>query len=401
MSKECKLSIIDGPKHFHSAESCCKLILDKCSEKTLKRLQVPLEITYPEIFGKFDTEQYVLISRGSLPVVLLENASEFVSQMKNVPGFIEQIIGFIIKDNKKKYTFMGSHTFPIVIKKEWSEPEQDFDVYGENKELTEQYDQTIKLIKKRKKPLQAILHIGLEFSGVGHYGVAIKHGKHVIVFDSMQCEGKSFYTPVFCQIAQDVFGIKPKTLLNPTELTCPQITGGFVHEAYAKDNEEYFHMLQDLDSQNHFCYMWAIWYFHIFITKGQEGVEQVFDEMHKKCIPPLGVIKRYIWSVLHSFYPDDQKLAALITECVSTAHGKDIDPQTADFLIRFFMLNFRYIWDDLGTTKFHMYSIIECDLNKFRGMTNINECLAYSLEKFDYVLDRFTDTVAENIDQLL
>jgi hypothetical protein len=245
-------------------------------------------------------------------------------------------------------------------------------------------------VKPKKIPNQAILHIGADLGEVGHYGIAIKNGKKVVVFDSMQVKGDSGYTAIFCQFAQDIFGIEPTVFLDPDKQTCPQPTGGFVNREPGESDEKYLYRLQDLHSQNHFCYLWAIWYFHVFITEGEEAIANIFQELLKKRIPPLVAIKRYIWSILHSFYPTDRKLGELLTEVISTAHEQMVDKKTIDFLTRFFMLNFRYIWDDMGTGNFQLYSVIECDLHKFRNMANINECLKYSMEEVVYVLDKFT-----------
>jgi hypothetical protein len=394
MAQECKIA---SSETFHSGESCCSIIYGrKCSAKILGDLQTPLENTYPEIFGKLDEEQELLIKSGSKPVVVVENASEFVSQMKNVYGFIEQIIDYIIRDNKKKYVFLGSHTVPLVIKQKWLD-KYPFTHYDSIYELTVpddnrriKYDELVGNIKPKKIPNQAILHIGADLEEAGHYGIAIKNGKKVIVFDSMQWLGKSAYTAIFSQFAQEIFEIEPTVLFYPDRQTCPQPTGGFVNREPEETDEKYLVKLQNLDSQNHFCYLWAIWYFHVFITQGEEGIENIFQELSREFIPPLVVIKRYIWSILHSFYPTDKKLAELLTEVISTAHEQMVDKKTIDFLTRFFMLNFRYIWDDMDTEVFQLYSVIDCDLHKFRNMANINECLKYSTEKAVYVLDKFT-----------
>jgi hypothetical protein len=394
MAQECKIA---SSETFHSGESCCSIIYGrKCSAKILGELQTPLENTYPEIFGKLDEEQELLIKTGSKPVVVVENASEFVSQMKNVHGFIEQIINYIISDNKKKYVFLGSHTVPAIVKLSWLNkyPDTDYDLIydyaASYDEKLGKYNELVSNVKPKKIPNQAILHIGADLGEVGHYGIAIKNGKKVVVFDSMQVKGDSGYTAIFCQFAQDIFGIEPTVLLDPDKQTCPQPTGGFVNREPGESDEKYLYRLQDLHSQNHFCYLWAIWYFHVFITEGEDAIANIFQELLKKRIPPLVAIKRYIWSILHSFYPTDRKLGELLTEVISTAHEQMIDKKTIDFLTRFFMLNFRYIWDDMGTGNFQLYSVIECDLHKFRNMANINECLKYSMEGVVYVLDKFT-----------
>lgn len=406
MSRECKIGIIDTPESLHNSDSCCSIIMKKCDKKMLTKLQTPLELTLPNIFGDFDEEQELLIKNGSTPVIIVENASEFVSQMKDVHGFIEQIIDIIIQDNKKNYAFLGSHTFPAVLKEKWLRrfPRTDYDAlygrveyngrYDEGLALMEKYDEIIEEVRPKQVPRQGILHMALylpsEAGDVGHYGIAIKNGNKVIVFDSMQEKGYSQYSALFSQIAEDIFDTDVEILQNPTKQTCPQPTGGFVKAVEGESPESYLYRLQNLDSQNHFCYLWAIWYFHVFVVHGEKGVSNIFQTMYDKCIPPLAVIKRYIWSVLHSFYPDDKKLMSLITEVVSASHEKEIDTKTADFLLRFFLLNFRYIWDDLDTRNFNLYSVIDCDLKKFRSMSNVNKCLEYSLQEFEYVLDKFT-----------
>ena len=393
MSQECKIAIIDTPQKFHSGESCCGIIYRKCSKKDLQTLQTPLETTFPEIFGNLDDEQQLLIETGSMPVVIVENASEFVSQMKNVHGFMEDIITYIIKDNKKKYVFLGSHTVQAIVKDTWLSkyPDTDYDeIYNGVSDMSVKYDELVRNIKPKRIPNQAILHIGADLGNVGHYGVAIKNGKKVVIFDSMQQKGVSQYTGIFCQFAEDIFGIAPSVLVDPTKETCPQPTGGFVDRIDGESEESYLYRLQDLQSQNHFCYLWAIWYFHVFVVHGDKGISSIFENLQKNCIPPLVAIKRYIWSILHSFYPEDKKLGELLTEVISYSHNKPVNKKTIEFLTRFLMLNFRYIWDDLETGKFNLYSVIECDLMKFRSMININECLEYSLSEVVYNLDRFT-----------
>lgn len=390
MAQECKLAVVNTP---HSDQACCRIIFNRCEPELFDKLHQPLEDNLPKIFGKLDAHQKLLIKHGAKPVVIVENAAEFVSQMKNVHGFIEQIFDFILKDNKAKYTFVGSESFGMVIKPKWLEkfPNTDAKIkYGNNK-TTAAYEETIKNIRERIQKMKldrAIMHIGADLGGVGHYGILIKNGPDAIVFDSMQFDGQSSYSALFCQVSEDIFGIVPTILNAPSLETCPQPTGGFVSKKERDESQEdYLRRLQDLDSQNHFCYLWAIWYFHVFVVHGRKAIDEIFDRLYRDCIPFLAVIKRYVWSILHSFYPDDKILAQLITEVVSIAQGKDIDAQTADFLMRYFVYHFRYIWDDMGTGKFHLYAIIECDLVKFRNMRNINECLAYSLQKFDYILE--------------
>lgn len=402
MEGKCRIEITRQGEG-HTSHSCCGIIFKKCSVGLEKKLQEPLELSFPKIFGDFDHQQRLLIIANAKPLILVENASEIVNQMKNVYGFIEQIIQYVLEDNKSDYVSLGSHTFPIIVKEKWLDkyPNSDKDsIYGENNGLTEKYDNIIRFIRPIRSeaiPKKAILHMAADMGEAGgHYGIAIKNGKKVIVFDSMQYKGSSSYSAIFSQIAEDVFGIEPVILKSPiSRVFCPQPTGGFVYRRKDESLEKFLPRLQDLDSQNHFCYMWAIWYFHIFLLKGEEGIKTIFTAMRKNCIPPLVVIKRYIWAILHYFYPNDKSLGNLIHEVVWNTYNKKINRNQTDFILKFFLLNFRYVWDEIKAGKaeksqfFQLFSVMNCDLKEVRGAKNINECLKFSLKKVPYVLDNF------------
>lgn len=350
----------------------------------INQFQTPLENLYPSIFGELDEQQELLIRYGSMPLVIVENASEIVSQIKDLPDFMEQIIESIVENNDKSFKIFGSETFPAVIKEKWlyNYSAEYTEKYGKGK-LTALYDKIIRKIKPKNCPKKAVLHMAIDLGSAGHYGVAIKNGEKVVVFDSMQTNGNSVYTPMFCQIAEDVFGLEPITLKSPTEITCPQFTGGFVYDREEDESKQsYLYRLQHIDSQNHFCYMWAIWYFHVFITKGEDGISTIFESLEQKKLHPLVVIKRYIWSIIHHFYPDDISYNELIGKVVYAAQGKR-DYKTANFLAKYFLLNFRYVWHDLNSGIFNLYSTIDADVSKLRN-NKINDCLNYSLELYKY-----------------
>lgn len=395
MAVPCKIDIISNPPPQHDKNSCCGIIFGApCNKKLEEQLWLPLELTFPDIYGEFDDEQKELINLGASPLILVENASEMVSQMKNIPGFIEQIINLIIADNKSDYVFLGVETFPVVIKEKWLKKFPDTDktmIYGENEELTEKYEQLLNAIRPSKLPKNAVLQIGADLGDAGHYGILIKHGANTLVFDSMQYAGHSAYTALFAQIAEDLFGGGITVLPEPANRdACPQPTGGFINKDAFQDEKAYQYALQDTDSQNHFCYVWAIWYFHIFVKYGTLGVINIFSSMQQQCQNPLVVIKRYIWAIINSFYPDAKILNKLINEVVSASRGKKVSLKASDFITRFFMMHFRYIWDDLKTGKFQLFSVIDCNLTKVRNMNNIDKCLSYALEPVPYVLDKFT-----------
>lgn len=57
--------------------------------------------------------------------------------------------------------------------------------------------------------------------------------------------------------------------------------------------------------------------------------------------------------------------------------------------MKFFLTHFRYVWDNLDTDLFFLFSIIDCDLSQVRNLS-LNECLDYSQKNLGYVLDGVT-----------
>lgn len=390
--KDCPFQIIQ--ESHKGKQNCCGIIFNSkkpCDQDQIRRLFTPLEITFPKIFGNFDKQQQIL--DWIAPAVnVLENAADFVRCMKEQPNFLENIIHKIIDDNKSDFIFLGSETFPFLIKAETHHINYGYDyqvgIFEEqykfaSDKLRDSYDLAVASAKQRlrKGKDRYILHIGGDFGREsGHYAVAIMDGKDFIIYDSMQAGLGGQFTPFFSQVAYDIFGKRPLPIPHKA---CTQPTGGFIMDA---DNE---YELQDIDSQNHYCFMWAIWYFHIVITKGLPGVTKVFEDMGGTRIS-LVYIKKYIWSILMYMYPSDAKLKKFISTSISEDRGIKLNEATADFLMHFFLMNFRYIWFDCIKGKFHLFSIIGCDISKFRNFKNINECLTYSLTDEPLVLDKFT-----------
>lgn len=389
MNKNYKIEVKNS-NHLNSKKLCCPLVYKRqCDDNDMKFLNTPLELTLPNIFNKLDKEQILLINSGAKGLVLVENASDIISKMKDMDGFIENIIKHIIEENQENFMFLGSHTISAVIKEKWLNkyPDTDCDMkYGKNK-MSREYDDIIKSIKPTEIPEKAIIHIAVFLKGnIGHYGIIIKNNNKVIVFDSMQKNGKSEYSAFFCQFAEDIFNIEPSILMDPSNETCPQPTGGFVNEIDGETKESYLYRIQEVNSQDHFCYFWSIWYFHIFIKYGEVGIQHIFNFLHEKSIPPLVVIKRYIWSILHYIYSTDEDLKKIFRETIEN-YGTTIDEKSLDLLIKFFLINFRYIWVDIKPGHFHLYSIIECYVDYFRKYEDINLCLTRSVRNVVYMLE--------------
>jgi hypothetical protein len=390
--KQCPFQVVPTP--HQGKENCCGIIFGS-KPCNLKKLLTPLEMTFPKIFGDFD-EQQERLQQIAPPVNILENAADFIRCIKDLPNILENIINKIIDDNKSDFVFLGSEVFPFLLKNEEDYKYEQKNLgqstkYSRAKKSKEEYDDIIakcKDIVKQTAKEKYILHaaVNLGESG-GHYAIIIKNNKDFIVYDSMQQysvkkkQSSSYYSAFFSQIAMDIFGASPSIL---PHTFCTQPTGGFVQD------EEDDYQIQDIDSQNHFCYMWSIWYFHIVLTKGMEGVNKIMAQDATDNLSSIIYIKKYIWSIIMYMYPSDKTFKDFIQLAISTDRGIKITNDTADFLMRFFLMNFRYIWFDCVKGKFNLYSIIDCDISKFRRFTNINESLEYSLHKEPLVLDSFT-----------
>jgi hypothetical protein len=372
---------------------CCQLIYGtKCPSQILSKLSTPLEMSYPKIFGKLDKDQEELIKYNSTPLILIENASEFVNKMKNINGFIEQIMGFVIKDNKSKFTYLGTFTFHYFLRSEMvdmiEEKKMLYDPPGKDEQNFERYQDELNLvltemkrkIKKDKNKDKIILQVGIDLGFGGHYGIIIKDKDECYIFDSMQVKGWSHYSGFFYQLAVDVFNtVDVKTTVFGVD-ECLQITGGFTNK------NDSFSKKQNMDSQNHFCYIWSILYFHVYIAKPYNlTLNALFPYIKKNFNHPLIVVKKYIWAILHSFYPTNEKLKDLFREVIKEDDVEEINNDDLDFLTKFFIINFRFVWDEFFGS-FTKYQIIDCDVSRFRKMTNINECLLYALEPSPYYI---------------
>jgi hypothetical protein len=406
--------------------NCCHILYGKSCEEDKEKFSKPLELTYPALFGDIDAEQKLFIENNATKFVLLENANNFPVLMKDIPKFTDNIISKIIEDTEKAtgitYKNLGSYGLPIIIKEKYY---QDKDahalVYEDYPNQAKVYEVVLAKIKKYAKSRRigpdtnAVLHIGgqlVETDVVddetkgGHFGIIIKKGDKVYVIDSMQPGipvkkqksrnpyiAHSLYSAFFLQIAHEVFGIQGEVLPLTRSI---QPTGGFVSPKEDMESDSFYYWrLQNMDSQNHFCFFWAVWFFHIFAINGPEYVKDVVEEVfgRENSVDSLVVIKRYIWALVNFLYNTDAKLDALIERAMKEKNY-EVRLQKRDivFLRTFFMLYFRMVWDDLCTghaSMFKMYSVIPCDPTIFRkNFTRITECFLYSVKENNvYVLE--------------
>lgn len=377
------------------------------------KLCTPLEKLYPKTFGNLDEGQKILIKHGSNDLVLIENASDFVAKIKEIPGLFEKIIENIIKQNDSNIVSLGSYSLVIGDKKE------DFSIA--KLEKMSHFKKFIDKVKSKSNLLQKqstnfILHLGLDFKVGGHYGIIIKQDNNVLVFDSMQKNGESHYSDYFMLVAKKLFGEtnRPRghtkkreqsstarrqpedydtynyiISTTPSTSECLQLTGGFINDynpKYDTSYETWLEKIQNTDSQNHFCYMWSLWYFHGIMMR--KNINREITKIYERNQEPLAIIKRYIFSVLCYLTKSYKGMADFFYENILAKNYEGINTDEKKFLLLFFLVHFRYIWDKINNDGiFKRYVIMNCDM--FTTFKNINECWEYSIRIEPFLEDNF------------
>jgi len=277
----------------------------------------PLSYYKYEEFPALDKVEIELIcKKNAFDLVLIEDASEVLRIALQAEEVFENILKEIVSTNPD-YEFVRSETFPFYLnfttrnkyypnmKPSSRTDKERYD------DLVEEYKNSVE--NKINKKLVTILGVSLGEHG-GHYAAFLYENGIVSIFDSMQIESKrtsrspikslGFYTPFFIQLAQDIF---PKSEVHVPECVkaelSAQLTGGFpsnqpleVQKTRKKSEEEKKWLsIQSTESQNHFCFLWAIWYIHLkFIdTKFEDVMNKLFVKLD-----PLVVIKRYAWCIV-------------------------------------------------------------------------------------------------------
>lgn len=285
-----------------------------------------------------DADERELISMGAYDLVLIERASEYFKDFTHHGDKLEQLLQSITK-NIPDVTFIESKSFPISKKKR---------SYVEN--IIDSREDVKKALRNNEKIVT--VH-ALELKDAGHYAAYIydKNTKTLEIFDSMQVADWSNYTKDFDDIGKEIFQtnkiIHKGCILTDISL---QETGGFIdlkHPTTKYDkmmecgiiskNELYWFENQTTESQNHFCYMWGIWYIHLNL------LDYDFEEVVRRMIShknndPLFVIKSYIWNMVRT------------------------NPQIyKTFKSRCFYEHFRSVWAESTNIVKLINGYIECD----------------------------------------
>jgi hypothetical protein len=355
-------------------------------------LDTPLEILDEETYGELDLLQQELICKlDAVDVVLLENANEIFRSFMQQGTRIEKILK-TMRVEKEHSIYLRSDTFDIVTKP-MSEDKDEFDEVWElaftskNKKTTKAYiKDAVERLKTKTIHDDAIIYtvIGLQLEGGGHYGGIIcdLSKSTVHVFDSMSytdpfLDDEANYInsgteQCFLDIAEKIFSNKDiKKLINKklsyemvTVEGMLQPTGGFegftspvLKHANIKRRLKQAINIQNTDSQNHFCYIWSIWFCHIYLRGGLELFDEVTTNIASSEIIPLVVIKKYILGFVPMI--------------------GNIDDEEDEF----FQRHFPRIWSNHKhptENKFKLYSF------KSKKPKTIQSCLDYSINVNDY-----------------
>ena len=285
-----------------------------------------LSWTQPDQFGEIDQDEINLICNGAYDLLLLENASEVFRQTMMEGEVLEYVLNEIVGHSSTCLTLTAG-TFPYYVPPEFEMEEEAEEAYigqealdGYNEAVIEYKkinNNNLKTIDKNRICAVAIVSVDLkelttqkEFGG--HYAALIYRDGIVSIFDSMQSAGYegSLYTPFFKRLVLDIFNPNvdvqvPECIMDNQSL---QRSGGFLGVVpYESRNyslspwEENELMIQSTESQNHFCYMWAIWYINLKLNN--INVQNIIDNLTEN---PLIVIKSYIWNLVHLLGLNDQ-----------------------------------------------------------------------------------------------
>lgn len=355
-------------------------------------LNIPLEKIDPKIFGELDNDQKFFIENDALDLVLMENASELVRQVMMDSDVIEKTLDKISRKSLG-CTALPSQTFPYWYPDDGTQRYNNNNINQKDRvafdEIVYEFKRVhlnilknIPKIKRRKttndvyspKCIILIVAIDLDSSGVGHYGALYynKETDSVRVFDSMQIGFGSAYTPCFKYIAKRIFDTDnitvPECITSEMSL---QITGGFSDNYpfispeltfrwnMLSENQRRLYSSMATESQNHYCYIWSIWYLHHLLV-GKDPFESI-KNIHKYNLDPLIVIKRYIWGLF------------------TTPELKLIDKIPKKY-IPFFERHWGNIWTDSPTRKQTLLTPFRAYRVSMPLCRDVNECLERSLD---------------------
>lgn len=329
---------------------------------------IPLQLQ-TERYGDMDTYHNYLLSIDKLEMILAENASTLLAETVLASGsrVIERLLERIVMENDGGVVF-PAFTFP-------NDPEG--------------FASTIKVAREEFKTIEdtsiiyAVLGIDLGDIG-GHHCAMIYEDGTVTLFDPMQCGAHSEYVERFKHIAHEVF-MTEDVHIQPLDSELGytlQHTGGWMHNppphvemdgnnvmtdnfyemnhitekrSKMSTDDKFELVYTSSEVQNHFCYMWCIWYLHVVIA-GYDINHVIETYMHG--IDPLVIIKTYTWCLL-----------------TYTNIKREIS------LERFFNDNFKLaLLYNLNAEGFMRMKVCQLTFPSKNDLKHINDCLTYSFQ---------------------
>jgi len=253
-----------------------------------------------ESLDKADAGQLRLREIGANALNSIEDGTKVFDTIKNKTKALERIFEALLTETESDFVFVGSMN--------------DYQVTRGS------YD-------------RAVLHISLQLGEEvgGHYGVIIKDMDKVTIFDSMTNNSTGgYYGEEWAKVARNAFE-GAYTIVFPafTPESCLQTTGGTLPRKPTNVQ------LQDENSQDHFCYMWSILYFHLYLLNQTDRLYELTTPARK-----LGTIKKYAWAWFNRIFPD-------LSKPITKAYPKTSKEQRKILLTS--TNNFRYIWSSMGS----------------------------------------------------
>lgn len=298
-------------------DDCCYPVINKHREK---------EWYDPNFEKPLNEDDVDTIRLGGYDLSLIEEASEqFRQGIMNYPNVIETILEEITKQSDWKY--VQPNTFPFYMPKELAEKyfKRDFEVdtrMATKKEYDKRVAYTIStindaLISHPKIVMLYSLDLGEDVGG--HWCAMLLDAtkNRVEIFDSMSGNNKrGYYTPFFDRLAKMILPSGVKIVHPLCVKESLQETGGFPRNTILIENMKRYGLITDerllqkledannpiskqvTETQNHFCYMWSIWYIHVRLMNGNLKTAFEIISSHPT-YDPLFVIKTYAWNLVH------------------------------------------------------------------------------------------------------
>lgn len=296
---------------------------------------ISLAIQVPEEFDPWDEEECKLISEGAYELVLIEEATELFRRAIFDHDLIVPLLRKISRG--KQVDILPPEIFPP-------------------HEQSKEFENAVTTYKKKiinfQRPLR-IAVLALQGDGFEHFAAFFFKQGQVKVFDAMQQYDKSIkkftshYSSFFKNLAKRIFdtnNVEIEQCFDLPQQFSLQLTGGTTS---IQDSIS----LQSTESQNHFCYLWAIWYLHLQLL--EKDFTTILIHIAENNIDPLVVIKRYGYTLLQA------------TNLMNKIPKK---------YRNFFHHHFPTIWSNGKQSKLNF----KREAIGYRKVGSMDECLSYS-----------------------